>query len=187
VFVTHDVDEAIRLADRIALMKDGRLHQYDTPERILDNPADKFVHDFMGADRALKRLVRVRVDSVMNASAPRVHEVAGPKGMADEASCSKQRFAYVVGGDGVMLGWYDCFLPADAPTDPVTLVDWRESTVRPDTSLKEALSRMLELGFRSIAVTDDAGRLVGDVALTDIESALGDGNGRATSAGDPTP
>jgi hypothetical protein len=98
--------------------------------------------------------------------------------MAAEASCSNQRFAYVIDGGGVMLGWYDCFLPADGPRDPVTLVDWRESTVHPDTSLKEALSRMLELGFRSIAVTDDAGRLAGDVALTDIESALGDAAAR---------
>jgi len=48
IFVTHDVDEAIRLADKIAVMKDGRLRQYDTPENVLDHPADKFVHDFMG-------------------------------------------------------------------------------------------------------------------------------------------
>ena len=71
VFVTHDVDEAIRLADRIALMRDGRLVQYDTPEDVLDHPADKFVHDFVGADRALKRLVRVRVTDVMT-QPPRV-------------------------------------------------------------------------------------------------------------------
>ena len=65
VFVTHDVDEAIRLADRIALMRAGRLEQYDTPEALLDTPANKFVHDFIGADAALKRLGRIRVADVM--------------------------------------------------------------------------------------------------------------------------
>jgi osmoprotectant transport system ATP-binding protein len=56
VFVTHDVDEAIKMGDRIAILKDGALVQYDSPERILAAPADPFVRSFFGADRALKRL-----------------------------------------------------------------------------------------------------------------------------------
>ncbi len=56
VFVTHDIDEAIKMGDRIAIMKDGALVQYDTPEMILAAPADPFVEAFVGADRALKRL-----------------------------------------------------------------------------------------------------------------------------------
>jgi osmoprotectant transport system ATP-binding protein len=55
ILVTHDLDEAIRLADRIAIMRAGKLVQYDTPENVLRHPADKFVHDFVGSDRALKR------------------------------------------------------------------------------------------------------------------------------------
>jgi osmoprotectant transport system ATP-binding protein len=56
VFVTHDMDEAVRLGDRIAIMREGRLLQYDTPERILAYPADGFVAGFVGRERALKRL-----------------------------------------------------------------------------------------------------------------------------------
>jgi osmoprotectant transport system ATP-binding protein len=57
VFVTHDIDEAIKLGDRIAILrKGGRLAQYDTPMAILEHPADEFVAEFVGADRALKRL-----------------------------------------------------------------------------------------------------------------------------------
>jgi osmoprotectant transport system ATP-binding protein len=57
IFVTHDIDEAIRMGDRIAILRQGgRLAQYDTPERILADPADEFVADFVGADRGLKRL-----------------------------------------------------------------------------------------------------------------------------------
>ena len=56
MFVTHDIDEAIRMGSRIAIMRAGRLVQYDTPEAILANPADAFVEEFVGSDRVLKRL-----------------------------------------------------------------------------------------------------------------------------------
>ncbi len=57
VFVTHDVDEAIKIGDRIAILREGgRLAQYDTPERLLAQPADDFVAEFVGRDRALKAL-----------------------------------------------------------------------------------------------------------------------------------
>ena len=56
IFVTHDIDEAVRMGDLVAIMKDGRLVQCDPPERLLAAPKDAFVADFVGADRALKRL-----------------------------------------------------------------------------------------------------------------------------------
>jgi osmoprotectant transport system ATP-binding protein len=56
VFVTHDIDEAIKMGNRIAILRDGELVQYDTPDRILAEPANEFVADFVGADRGLKRL-----------------------------------------------------------------------------------------------------------------------------------
>lgn len=56
VFVTHDIDEAIRMGTRIAILKAGKVVQYDTPERILAQPADAFVEAFVGSDRSLKRL-----------------------------------------------------------------------------------------------------------------------------------
>jgi osmoprotectant transport system ATP-binding protein len=57
IFVTHDIDEAIKMGDRICILRQGgKLAQYDTPEAILANPADDFVADFVGADRGLKRL-----------------------------------------------------------------------------------------------------------------------------------
>lgn len=65
VFVTHDIDEAIRLGDRIAIMREGRLVQVDVPERVLAYPADAFVAEFVGGERALKRLSLAKVASLM--------------------------------------------------------------------------------------------------------------------------
>jgi osmoprotectant transport system ATP-binding protein len=56
VFVTHDIDEAIKMGDRIAIMRDGRLVQLDTSDKLLASPSDDFVASFVGADRGLKRL-----------------------------------------------------------------------------------------------------------------------------------
>jgi len=65
VLVTHDLDEAIRLGDRIAIMRSGKIVQYDTPDAILSRPVDKFVADFVGIDRAIKRLGLFSVADVM--------------------------------------------------------------------------------------------------------------------------
>jgi osmoprotectant transport system ATP-binding protein len=70
VFVTHDIDEAIRMGTRIAIMRAGRLVQYDTPEAILAHPADSFVEAFVGGDRALKRLSLLSVDAHYTHEAP---------------------------------------------------------------------------------------------------------------------
>ncbi len=62
VFVTHDIDEAIKMGDKIAILKQGGfLAQYDTPEEILANPNSEFVASFVGNDRILKRLSLTRV------------------------------------------------------------------------------------------------------------------------------
>jgi osmoprotectant transport system ATP-binding protein len=71
VLVTHDLDEAIRLGDRIAIMKSGKIVQYDTPDAVLSHPADAFVENFVGIDRAIKRLSLFTVNDAMNAAAPR--------------------------------------------------------------------------------------------------------------------
>ncbi|MFL5840114.1 MAG: ABC transporter ATP-binding protein, partial [Thermoleophilaceae bacterium] len=62
VFVTHDIDEALKMGDRIAVMKEGgHLAQYAAPQELLERPADEFVESFVGADRGLKELALHRV------------------------------------------------------------------------------------------------------------------------------
>ena len=183
VFVTHDIDEAIRLADKIALMREGRLQQYDAPEMLLDHPANKFVHDFVGADAALKRLGRVRVDRVMRTAVPRAAD--GDRTAIDAAACSPERFVYLTDVAGVLTGWVDCRVldRGTPPSEAETPVDWHEAAVHPDASLKEALSRMLALGYRAVPVVDEEGRLLGDVSLMDVERTMESGDAHMDAPG----
>jgi len=170
MFVTHDIDEAIRLADRVAIMRDGRLQQYDTPENVLNRPANKFVHDFVGADRALKRLVRIKVTEVMR-QAPQAAIDDEPAAIQERAGSG--RFVYLTDDSGRLAGWLDTADIRDgAVADAITSIDRAQAAVVQDASLRDALSRMLGLGFRSIAVTDDDGRIVGEVTFASIEAVM---------------
>jgi osmoprotectant transport system ATP-binding protein len=68
LFVSHDIDEAVKMADRIAIFRAGHLVQFDAPDTMLAHPADDFVASFVGADRTLKRLRLIRVREVMMAT-----------------------------------------------------------------------------------------------------------------------
>jgi osmoprotectant transport system ATP-binding protein len=68
LFVSHDIDEAVKMADRIAIFQSGRLAQYAAPDEMLAQPANEFVASFVGSDRTLKRLRRIRVAEVMVAA-----------------------------------------------------------------------------------------------------------------------
>ncbi len=70
LFVTHDIEEALRLADRIAVMRAGRVEQFDTPLAIMSHPANEFVASLVGADDALRRLSLVPVRDVAQAGVP---------------------------------------------------------------------------------------------------------------------
>jgi osmoprotectant transport system ATP-binding protein len=181
ILVTHDIDEAIRLADRIAIMREGRLMQYDTPEEILDRPANKFVHDFVGADRALKRLVRMPVTDVMDPDPPSTP--LDTLGSAIPLEAPDTRFIYLTDDADRLAGWVDLddLKAGEDPSQAATLADPADTSVTVDASLKEALSRMIGLGFRSIAVVDRQRRLVGEVALSAIEGTMQDSSAHITN------
>ncbi|HEY2778496.1 MAG TPA: ABC transporter ATP-binding protein [Gaiellaceae bacterium] len=123
IFVTHDIDEAIQMGDRIAILREGGvLAQYDTPDAILAHPADDFVAQFIGGDRALRRLALRTVGEV----------------------------------------------PLQALGTTVAAPDdW----VASDTTVRNAVSLMLELKTESLAVKD-GDRFVGTFRLSDVSSLL---------------
>ncbi len=177
VLVTHDLDEAIRLADRIAIMESGRLVEYESPDVMLSRPSNKFVRDFVGADRALKRLSRIGIKNFIKPAA--AVNVNRPVKQAI-VSAGSYRWLWVVDDKQQLIGWVDRItLPQSASIkEAMDEGDAGEIAISESATLREALSRMLELGFKYIPVVDDWQRLVGEVALGDIEAATTDGEDR---------
>ena len=110
VFVTHDLDEAIRMGDRIAILREGRVVQYDTPEAILARPANAFVEEFVGQDRALKRLSLYTVESRMGRvadvadDAPRLRADATLRDALSALLGARSELALVQDSSGAALG-----------------------------------------------------------------------------------
>ena len=111
IFVTHDVDEAIKMGDRIAILqRGGILAQYDTPAAILANPASEFVERFVGADRGLKRLslARVRDLEMLEPVIVRAGEDRAEVRRRLE-SAAEIDYALLVDDENRPLGWIDSF------------------------------------------------------------------------------
>lgn len=84
MFVTHDIDEALKMGDKVAVLRDGQLVQYDAPKDLLGSPKNEFVADFIGEDRVLKQLTAVSVREVMHA--PKDGEGAGERPLSPDDS-----------------------------------------------------------------------------------------------------
>jgi len=169
VFVTHDLDEAIKLADRVAIMRSGQLVQHDSPETILSRPLDGFVRGFVGADRTLKRLSRIPVSASMKPAA----SIAANDVLNVAPTTPIQRHLWVIDDSGHLQGCLDSRCgggPLAAPL-PLTARELEQLAVLETSSLRDALSHMLGQGLRVIPVVDDSGLLKGQVSLRDIEEA----------------
>ena len=101
MFVTHDIDEAIKMGHRIAILRDGELVQYDTPDNILAEPANDFVADFVGADRGLKRLNVWRLGDLELDPPP--DEPDGPTA-TERHEPARRALAHAGGGEGAARG-----------------------------------------------------------------------------------
>jgi osmoprotectant transport system ATP-binding protein len=175
VLVTHDVDEALRVADRIALMNTGGIvEQLATPDELMRAPANDFVKSFVGDDRGLRRL------ALNNVSALRFHQ--GP--VVDvEASHDEAQRAIAAEGtewlgvtiDGRFAGWtriedVHAARERGAPLSEVERFD-PIAQVEPSSTLRTAMELIMSSNS-SVAVIDDQGRFGGVVTLEDIRRAL---------------
>jgi osmoprotectant transport system ATP-binding protein len=174
IFVTHDVDEAIKMGDRIAILqRGGILAQYDSPAAILANPASEFVERFVGADRGLKRLSLARVRDLDPIPAITVRagedraEVRRRLDRVDELE-----YALLVDGEDRPLGWIDQHdLQGSGPIDPEAATPGAP-TLEPESTLRDALSTMLGSSVQLGVVVDERGRVVGLVSVDAIGDRL---------------
>ncbi len=172
LFVTHDVDEAIKMGDRIAVLKEGgELAQFATPTELLMEPADEFVEDFVGADRALKRLALIRVKNVNLWKAPvaRAGDPTAPVKVALESA--EVPHAVLVDSEDRPLGWLSErdleseTVPAKPDSMAVPLLDG-------DMTLRDGLATLLAGGPQYATVVDGRGRLDGVLSVEIISDFL---------------
>jgi osmoprotectant transport system ATP-binding protein len=171
VFVTHDIEEAVRIGDRIAVMSHGgRVEQFATPADLLGRPANAFVADFVGADRGLKRLAVTGID-VADLEHPPV--VKADDDLADARAAMERadaRWAVVLDGAGNLNGW----ISAERATGSGTVHGAgkrMEAWVPADASLKSAFSTMLQMEAGWVAVLD-GDRFLGVLTPESLHAAL---------------
>jgi osmoprotectant transport system ATP-binding protein len=172
LFVTHDVDEAIKMGDRIAVLrKGGELAQYATPTELLMEPADEFVEDFVGADRALKRLALLRVKNVDLWKAP-VAKAGDPAEPVRTALRSAEvPHAVLIDSENRPLGWLS-ERDLESETVPGTPDSAAEPLLDGDMTLRDGLATLLAGGPQYAAVTDGRGRLDGVLSVEIISDFL---------------
>jgi osmoprotectant transport system ATP-binding protein len=171
IFVTHDIHEAIRMGDTIALMKEGRLVQHDTPANLLYKPKNDFVANFVGTDRALKGLQLLRVKEVMavNPHIARIEEKA--ETIRNRMRQEKVEALAVLGECDNFVGWITLsdLQQVELVRDAITCAS---ATLTVNSVLSEALSVMLSSVLKTVAIVNDENKLDGILTFDAIQKAL---------------
>jgi osmoprotectant transport system ATP-binding protein len=172
LFVTHDIDEAVKMGDRIAVLREGgRLAQYATPSELLMAPADDFVEDFVGADRALKRLALLRVSDIDLWEAPLAFVGQATSEVREKLAGAEVPYALVLDSQRRPLGWLSerdlqaGIVPErpDHAADPV---------IELDDVMRDALSDLLQAETRYAPVVDGQGALAGVLSVEIVSEYL---------------
>jgi osmoprotectant transport system ATP-binding protein len=172
LFVTHDIDEAIKMGDRIAILEEGgRLAQYATPAELLMAPANGFVEDFVGADRALKRLALMRVRDIDLWEAPLAFVGQSTAEVRAKLDGAEVPHALLVDSERRPLGWLSGS-DLSAETVPRTPDSSPEPILDLDDVMRDALSDLLQTETQYAPVTDGRGQLAGVLSVEIISDFL---------------
>jgi osmoprotectant transport system ATP-binding protein len=168
VFVTHDIDEAIKMGNRIAILREGsEIAQLDTPEAILAHPADEFVESFLGSGAILKGLTLKKVSDIELHQVPTLTSPVLREEALKTLQESPDQVALLLDGSGRPLRWIDeralnrTTQPIEKSGRPVTV------DLQPEDTLQDALTVMLQSSVGMACVTDRKGKYLG---CTTIES-----------------
>jgi osmoprotectant transport system ATP-binding protein len=170
VFVTHDIDEALKLGDKVAVFgRGGVLQQYDDPARLLSNPASDFVAGFVGADRGYRGL------QWRHSTGLPLHEIRSVAESAiDDLRLGPADWVLIIKPDGTPYGWANAE-GVELHRSGSSLYDSTfggGSLFRPDDSLRQALDSALSSPSGLGVAVDDDGRPIGGVLADDVLAAL---------------
>jgi osmoprotectant transport system ATP-binding protein len=174
IFVTHDIHEAIKMGDKIALLDAGRLVQYGSPESLLTAPANQFVKDFVGADRALKRLDLLQVKDAMLKNPVHCHDMDEAEDVYRYMQENGLNYLLVCDNQDVLLGYVNLRDIVDHSGKVGDRIKPMTLTVRPNQNLKEALSKMLSYDIGIVVAVDDSGKLAGILNTTTLAAVIGE-------------
>ncbi|MBS43931.1 MAG: ABC transporter [Nocardioides sp.] len=173
VFVTHDIDEAIKMGDRIAILGErSTIRQYDTPERILAYPVDDFVNDFIGTGSTIKGLNFQQVSSLTLPDYPAIR----PEDSADVArgklDAAGEEWLVLLDDAGHPQRWLST---DDVAAGPSTYGEKGEEvgdTLNQDDTLFTALEHMVQSAAGKSCVVDESGRFAGVVEMAHLNKAI---------------
>lgn len=165
VFVTHDVDEAIKMGDRIAILREqSRIAQYDTPEAILAHPANAFVEDFLGSGAILKGLNLKRIRDLELSDVPTVTAPVSRDEVQAAINKSVDGWALMLDKDGKPARWLDR-VALDRSESLDEAGQRVRVTVEPEDTLRDALEQMLLSVTGTAACVDPQGKYMGGVRI----------------------
>lgn len=175
VFVTHDMDEALKIADRIVLMKDGEIVQIDTPEKILRRPKNEFVRGFIGEDR-LSQAENLAVEDVMVNNPATAFLTRGLAYAAKLMKQSRVNSLLITDRTGYLKGivtkdLVEKYYPEEEKAlQEIMITDY--SSVPIGTGVEEAVELMKEKGLTNLPVIQEDGKLAGIVTNSSLIDAL---------------
>jgi osmoprotectant transport system ATP-binding protein len=175
IFVTHDIDEAIKMGDRIAILKEqSHIAQFDTPERILVNPADDFVADFIGRGASLKRLSLSRVRDVELHQWPTTLDGSSPDEIRRVLDASDRSAVLVLDAQKRPLRWVtaDHLNRADGGRDQSGIGLPAEAVVQPNATLSDTLNEMITARYSTAIVVDSDNAYQGIVDIDTINATV---------------
>ena len=174
VFVTHDIDEAVKLGDQVAVLRvGGHLAQLASPADLLSRPADAFVASFVGRDRGYRALQFEQAPPLPTRAEPVVRlgvDLASAEG-ARVVGQSLEGWLLVVDDENEPQGWLDLRVPPAGPVDQAA-VHRGGTLARQGGSFREALDAALSSPSGRGVVVDDEGRLVGSVTASQVVTAI---------------
>ncbi|MFJ6727328.1 ABC transporter ATP-binding protein [Streptomyces sp. NPDC091281] len=181
VFVTHDIDEAVKIGTMVAVLRTGgRLAQFAPPAELLSNPADAFVEDFLGADRGIRRLSFFSSAGLDLLTAPIVAVDATAEQIARRAADAP--YVLVTGVDGRPLGWSEPDDLTAGRVDTGRLLPYGRPFVAGEDSLRAALDCAVLSPTGWAVAVDGEGRAAGVVSQQSIAEAIRGAHEKSVSA-----
>ncbi|MBS3793205.1 betaine/proline/choline family ABC transporter ATP-binding protein [Candidatus Bipolaricaulota bacterium] len=175
VFVTHDINEAIKMGDKVALLKDGELIQYSSPAKLLSAPKNRFVRDFVGSDRTLKSLRLMKVEQAMKPEPRVVRENDDLSEVEEIMEKEDVNYLIVVENGNRLKGWINREDLEDVSQG--TVADAMVSDTgcaEVGTRLSKALTLMLERDVANLPVVDEEKKLRGLLTFNDLQNLIGE-------------